>query len=117
MTSKIIPIISILVASLFTSIAEEKKDTFNPLSWKRPVENSVFTSSFGNNHDSILFIEPDHEYPYWMIVSHTQKYAQLWKSKTFSWTSEHWQLVDSQYKIGNFYEYDDGVKVGDTYYI
>jgi hypothetical protein len=52
-----------------------------------------------------------------LIVSHTPKFAHLWRSKKFSWSSEDWELVSDQYKIGNFYEYDDGLKVDGTYYI
>ncbi|MGJ8678246.1 MAG: hypothetical protein ACSHX0_12060 [Akkermansiaceae bacterium] len=81
---------------------------FRPLDWYRLVENPVFTTEFGNNHDSVLFVEPDQEYPYYLIVSHNRNKAQLWRSKKFSWSSEHWQLVDSKYKIGAHYEYDDG---------
>lgn len=96
-----------------------KKDTavFDALDWGRPINNPVFTSAFGNNHDSILFIEAEQEYPYFLIVSHTPEYAQLWRAKNFSWDSADWELVEAEYKIGNFYEYDDGVKVDGTYYI
>ncbi len=96
---------------------KEDAPNFNPLDWKRPVDNPVFTSAFGNNHDSILFIEPEQEYPYFLIVSHTKKSAQLWRAKTFSWNSNGWELLEKNYRIGNFYEYDDGVKVDNTYYI
>ena len=96
---------------------KEDAPDFSPLDWKRPIDNPVFTSAFGNNHDSILFVEPDQEYPYFLIVSHTAKFAQLWRAKKFSWNSDDWELVEEKYKIGNFYEYDDGVKVDGTYYI
>ena len=39
------------------------------------------------------------------------------RAKSFSWSSEVWELVEKKYKIGQHYEFDDGVKVGDTYYI
>jgi len=77
----------------------------------------VFTTTPGNNHDSILFVEPELEYPYHLIVSHTPAAAHLWRTKTFSWSGADWELVTDQYKIVNHYEYDDGVKVGGTYYI
>ena len=62
---------------------KEDAPDFNPLDWRRPVDNPVFTSAFGNNHDSILFVESDQEYPYFLIVSHTAKFAQLWRAKNF----------------------------------
>jgi hypothetical protein len=64
-----------------------------------------------------LFVEPKLEYPYHLIISHDAKAAHLWRTKSFSWDSSDWELVSDSYKIGNHYEYDDGVKVGDTYYI
>lgn len=95
-----------------------KKDSgFDTLTWVRPVDNPVFTTDFGNNHDSVLFVEEGQEYPYYLIVSHTAKFAQLWRAKKFSWSSEHWELVEKKYKIAPYYEFDDGLKVGDTYYI
>lgn len=115
-------VVSILmgVVSIFVSLGEEMRDdarVFDPLDWGRPVSNPVFTSAFGNNHDSILFIEAEQEYPYFLIVSHRPEYAQLWRAREFSWSSADWELVEEEYKIGNFYEYDDGVKVDGTYYI
>jgi hypothetical protein len=85
--------------------------------WYRPVENPVFTTTMGNNHDPILFVEPELEYSYHLIISHTPEAAHLWRARTFSWSSSDWELVSSQYEIGGHYEYDDGVKVDDTYYI
>ena len=89
----------------------------DPTAWHRPVDNPVFTTVHGNNHDSILFHEPELEYPYHLIVSHWQSAAHLWRAKSFSWSSADWELVSTDYQIGGHYEYDDGVKVGDTYYI
>ena len=97
--------------------AKKQAASFDPLDWKRPVDNPVFTSAFGNNHDSVLFVEPELEYPYHLIISHTPEFAQLWRAKKFSWSSADWELVSDKYKIGKHYEYDDGVKVGDTYYL
>ena len=94
-----------------------ESSAFAPLAWRRPVDNPVFTSDFGNNHDAVLFVEPELEYPYHLIISHTAKAAQLWRAKKFSWNSADWELVEKKYKIGKHYEYDDGVKVGDTYYL
>jgi hypothetical protein len=85
--------------------------------WYRPVDNPAFITTKGNNHDSILFVEPELEYPYHLIISHTPTAAHLWRAKKFSWSSQDWELVSDQYKIGNHYEYDDGVKVDGTYYI
>lgn len=98
-------------------LAQSDSTHFDALAWKRPVDNPVFTFSFGNNHDSVLFVEPELEYPYHLIVSHTPEAAQLWRAKKFSWSSEDWELVDAKYRIARHYEYDDGVKVGDTYYL
>ena len=70
--------------------------------WHRPVDANVFTSTKGNNHDSVLFVEPELDYPYHLIISHTPQYAHLWRSKKFSWSSADWELVTDQYKIGNF---------------
>ncbi len=85
--------------------------------WYRPVDNPVFTTDYGNNHDSIIFFEPDLEYPYHLIVSHEPNIANLWRAKTFSWSSSDWELVSDNYQIANQYEFDDGVKVDGTYYI
>ncbi len=107
-----------LTASVITLHAEpatEKQDPY--LGWHRPVDNPVFSTTMGNNHDSILFVEPELEYPYHLIISHTPQAAHLWRAKKFSWNSADWELVSDQYVIGKHYEYDDGVKVGDTYYI
>jgi len=104
-----------LYLSSHASELSEKKDPW--LGWHRPVNANVFATTMGNNHDSVLFVEPELEYPYHLIVSHTPKFAHLWRTKKFSWNSEDWELVSDQYKIGNFYEYDDGVKVDGTYYI
>lgn len=93
------------------------KPKFDPLAWNRPVDNPVFTFEYGNNHDSVIFVEEGAEYPYYLIISHVKEYAQLWRAKSFSWSSEDWELVEKKYKIGQHYEFDDGVKVGDTYYI
>ena len=85
--------------------------------WYRPVDNPVFTTEHGNNHDCILFIEPELEYPYHLIISHQSSGADLWRTKEFSWSSEDWELVSDDYDIASHYEFDDGVKVEGTYYI
>lgn len=98
--------------------AGETSGTTDPwIEWYRPVDNPVFVTTKGNNHDSILFVEPELEYPYHLIISHTPKAAHLWRTKEFSWSSADWELVSDNYVIGNHYEYDDGVKVNGTYYI
>jgi arylsulfatase A-like enzyme len=97
--------------------AKKQTSSFDPLDWKRPVDNPVFTTTHGNNHDSVLFVDPELEYPYHMIVSHTPEAAHLWRAKKFSWSSADWELVSDQYIIGKHYEYDDGVKVDGTYYL
>jgi arylsulfatase A-like enzyme len=97
--------------------AKKQTSSFDPLDWERPVDNPVFTTTFGNNHDSVLFVDPEQEYPYHLIISHTQEAAHLWRAKKFSWSSADWELVSDQYIIGKHYEYDDGVKVDGTYYL
>ena len=95
-------------------IAADEPDSID---WYRPVDNPVFTVEHGNNHDSLLFVDAALEYPYHLIISHTEEAAHLWRTKTFSWTSSDWELVSDAYEIGQHYEYDDGIKVDGTYYI
>ena len=95
--------------------SEEKRDPW--IGWHRPVDANVFVTTMGNNHDSILFVETELEFPYYLIISHTPRCAHLWRAKKFSWNSDDWELVTGEYKIGNHYEYDDGVKVDGVYYI
>mgnify|MGYP001801901515 FL=1 len=87
-----------LTAIFFAACAQQEPDetvtAFDPLAWKRPVDNPVFTTDFGNNHDSVLFVEPDEEYPYHLIVSHLSKAAQLWRANAVSWTCADWELVE-----------------------
>lgn len=85
--------------------------------WYRPVDNPVFNTEMGNNHDAVLFVEPELAYPYHLIVSHEAEAAHLWRAKAFSWSSADWELVSDDYQIDAHYEFDDGVKVGDTYYV
>jgi hypothetical protein len=87
------------------------------LNWQRAADNPAFTTEHGNNHDSILFVEPDLEYPYHLIISHQRSGADLWRTKNFSHKSEDWELVSDDYDIARHYEFDDGVKVDGTYYI
>jgi len=58
-----------LYLSSHASERSEKKDPW--LGWHRPVDANVFATTMGNNHDSVLFVEPELEYPYHLIVSHT----------------------------------------------
>jgi hypothetical protein len=99
--------------------AQPASETDGPdgMGWHRPGDQPVFTTEHGNNHDVILFVEPELEYPYHLIVSHEASGADLWRAKRFSWNSDDWELVDGQYKIARHYEFDDGVKVDGTYYI
>lgn len=106
-----------VLGALLCSASAEGQDDFDALAWQRPVDNPVFTTEFGNNHDAVLFVEPEAEFPYYLIASHTNKSSQLWRSRKFSWDSKDWELVERNYQLGKFYEYDDGVKVGDTYYV
>ena len=96
----------VVLSALLQGNPNESASNFDPLDWKRPVDNPIFTSAFGNNHDSILLVEPEQEYPYFLIVSHTGKFAQLWRTKKFSWNSDDWELVDGQYKICLLYTSD-----------
>lgn len=104
-------------AYMASEAAKKQTSSFDPLDWKRPVDNPVFTTTHGNNHDSVLFVDPELEYPYHLIISHTPEAAHLWRAKKFSWSSSDWELVSDQYIIGKHYEYDDGVKVDGTYYL
>ena len=47
------------------------------------VDANAFVTTKGNNHDSILFVEPELEYPYHLIISHTPQYAHLWRTRSF----------------------------------
>lgn len=109
----------IVLAAGFTLAADEPATPVDDdwAGWHRPVENNVFTSDYGNNHDAILFIEPDLDYPYHLIISGQTTHAYLWRTKAFSWDSSDWELVSDEYRIASHYEYDDGVKVDGTYYI
>jgi hypothetical protein len=70
-----------LYLSSHASELSEKKDPW--LGWHRSVDANVFATTMGNNHDSVLFVEPELEYPYYLIVSHTPKFAHLWQGKVF----------------------------------
>ena len=109
--------LALISTTFFAGEENEKMKAVPWTSWYRPVDNPVFNVTMGNNHDAILFVEPELEYPYHLIISHTPKAAHLWRTKKFSWNSKDWELVSDKYIIGKHYEYDDGVKVGDTYYI
>ena len=115
-------IVLVLTSTAFAACclcyAGETSQSKDPwVQWYRPVDNPVFNTTKGNNHDSIFFVEPELEYPYHLIVSHTPWAAHLWRTKKFSWSSSNWELVSDDYIIGNHYEYDDGVKVDGIYYI
>ncbi|MCP4645526.1 MAG: hypothetical protein GY851_34095 [bacterium] len=111
-------LLSAILAGHVPCSAGEASDTKDPwVQWHRPVDNPAFDTTKGNNHDSILFVEPELEYPYHLIISHTPEAAHLWRAKTFSWSSEDWELVSDQYKIAKHYEYDDGIKVDGTYHV
>jgi len=88
--------------------------------WFRPVDQPVFTTDPVKNHDPIFFVEPDNpDYKYHLIINEDEDKTFYWRTNTFSWNSDQWELVNDDYQIdavGQF-EYDDGVKVGDTYYI
>ncbi|MEM9280707.1 MAG: hypothetical protein AAGA96_02680 [Verrucomicrobiota bacterium] len=105
-------------AAFCVTQAEDLPEQDDPwLHWHRPADVNPFVTTMGNNHDSVLFVDLELEYPYHLIISHTPKAAHLWRTKKFSWNSEDWELVSDQYEIGKHYEYDDGVKVDNTYYI
>ena len=97
------------------NILDNEEDSDNECSsWYRPADQPVFTTEYGNNHDAILFVEPELEHFYHLIVSHKKSGAHFWRTKDFSWNSASWELVSDQYNIGGHYEYDDGIKVDDT---
>mgnify|MGYP001163963215 FL=1 len=116
MITQICTVMAVLL--LTPNYGKERTGQTDPwLGWHRPVDANAFVTSKGNNHDSVLFVDHELEYPYHLIISHTPQYAHLWRTKKFSWTSNDWELVSDRYKIGKHYEYDDGVKVDGTYYI
>jgi len=114
-----------LIAAALTALPAAAQDEGIPkakapgpwVQWERPAENAVFATDKGNNHDAVFFVEEGQAYPYHLIISHDGKAQHLWRAKKFSWDSKDWELVSDQYKITKQYELDDGVKVGDTYYI
>ena len=106
------------IAGLTVLLAAALNQAHATADWHRPVDQNVFTTDHGNNHDTIFFVEPDHPtHKYHLIVSHETSGADYWRTNDFSWSSGTWELVSGDYDIGGQYEYDDGVKVGDTYYI
>jgi hypothetical protein len=69
-------VFGLLYLSSHASELSEKKDPW--LGWHRPVDSNVFATTMGNNHDSVLFVEPELEYPYHLIVSpYTQVCSSL----------------------------------------
>ncbi len=116
------PLLFSLAFACITAATDAASESLDWTQWSRPVDQPVFTSSYGNNHDAILFAEHDLEYPYQMIISDSKDQAYLWRSKTFSWSSANWELdpdpdPDPNYQIHTHPEYDDGVNVDGTYYI
>jgi len=119
---KIIGLLGILLCLNTNTYGQEKV-----LKWHRPVDNPVFTINHGNNHDALLFVDTSLEYPYHLIISGwgckgnersgNPEACYLWRSKTFSWASRDWELVSKEFQIGCHYEYDDGIKVDNKYYI
>jgi hypothetical protein len=93
--------------------------------WYRAADNPAFTTGYGNNHDAIFFVDSSLEYPYHLIISgwkcspktDNKALTYLWRAKSFSRESRNWELVSENYNIGCHYEYDDGVKIGNKYYI
>lgn len=116
-------LVVILLCIVFSCVTKRKnvQEDIDPVSkmlnWYRPVNQPVFSKDHGNNHDPVLFIDHQLDYPYQMIISHTESAAFLWKAHEFSWNSADWKLVSDEYVIGDHYEYDDGLKVNGTYYI
>ena len=110
---------TVLLAPGLAGAGEANDKALGPdgMGWHRPVDQPVFTYEHGNNHDCVLFVEPEQEYRFYLIVSHQTSGADLWRAKEFSWNSDNWELVDGDYQIAGHYEYDDGVKVDGTYYI
>ncbi|MFT4801716.1 MAG: hypothetical protein ACI93N_001491 [Flavobacteriaceae bacterium] len=115
----------LLFSVLFCSCGKTKLEYQKWENWYRPVDNSVFTFNYGNNHDPIIFVDSNLEYPYHLLVSgwgctsetNNLPLTYLWRSKKFSWSADNWELVSKNYEIGCYYEYDDGVKVDNKYYI
>lgn len=105
------------------SCSENEQQTWGY--WQRSSDHPEFITTLGNNHDAILLVEEGKEYPYHMIVSgwdckkldSDSPKTFLWRAKSFGFTSESWELVDSSFAIDCQYEYDDAVVVNDTYYV
>jgi hypothetical protein len=70
-----------LYLSSHASELSKKKDPW--LGWHRPVDSNVFATTMGNNHDSVLFVEPELEYPYYLIMRLSSQYFYLWQGKVF----------------------------------
>jgi len=88
--------IPVMVTGVLCFAGEEVKlDPKKPdwVQWHRPVDQPVFSTTMGNNHDSIIFYDPKLEYPYHLIVSHEPAAAHLWRAKKFSWSSADWEWV------------------------
>lgn len=119
----VIAVLGFLTVSTMLSEAEPdwsklpSKTSSDWTEWYRPAENPVFTTDYGNNHDTLLFVDTDRAYPYKLIISHEPSHAYLWRTKHFSWSSASWELASKEYNIAGHYEYDDGVRVDGTYYI
>ena len=90
--------LSVIVAALGRCYADDTEEVNDPwVGCHRPVDTNAFNTTKGNNHDSVIFVEPELEYPYHMIISHTDKAAHLWRARKFSWDSANRELVSDQY--------------------
>lgn len=118
---------SIIGGLLFISLGCTDKNRELKLwgNWYRPLDNPAFTINHGNNHDPMIFVDSTLEYPYHLIISgwgctsenNNKPQTYLWRSKSFSLSSDDWELVSDDYKISCYYEHDDGIKVGNKYYV
>ena len=60
----------LLLPFLFPCLGKEANKKHDPwVGWHRPVDANAFVTTKGNNHDSVLFVEPELEYPYHLIIS------------------------------------------------
>ena len=115
-----------LLVACFACRQAPEEQVVNTDGWHRPVENPVFTTDFGNNHDAIILVDSSQTpRKYYLLLSGWQcdktengkPLTYLWRTTDFSWESANWELIDPNYNIGCQYEYDDAVWIDGTCYI
>ena len=73
---------------------------------------------FGNNHDAVYLPgTPGSPYPHYLLISGSVGTGQLYGAQTLSADPDAWDLLVPDYHVTEQYELDDGIVIGDTYYI